>query len=573
MTIDIDKLTPEEEDAILRAATAQLGGTAFFSSFEELVESSDGFGLPITPLQRAICRIIEGRHLMELRKNKVVIEALGGNSRIPRQSKEIVLLAGIRTAKSMLAAATAIWASQTADLSQLREGEIARYSILSLELDNARIVLGHLVGALQKPRLSALRVQAKQEAILDEIGADSVGSEYLRHPSGRIVEIRVVAGKRAGGSLVGRWSMGVCFDEAPRMLGAGDGVINYEDARKAVVLRILNGARILSIGSPWQPYGPIYDIVQKEWGHPQNNRIVIRGKAYDMNPVWWDKARVEEARLNDPKTYQTDVLAEFADEEEALFPQALLAKSTLRGLYPVPFSATHDYVAAMDPATRGNAWTLVIAGRRGRKKTVVYHREWRGTSLTPLNPRDVLKEAAEDLANYKLNWCYTDQWAADANKAVAQQMNLHLVDIDWTQQENVEAYSSLAAAMAMGTVEVPNDSQLHKDLKLVQKKPSTAKNGFSIHLQSTPDGRHCDYAPALARAMKQWIDEEKAVVPRHGEPGWDEHWEKSQIEQEEMALIREQLKGSEFEEEPLDDPFDEYLEQQSLVTYVRKEWG
>ena len=187
-----------------------------------------------------------------------------------------------------------------------------------------------------------------------------------------------------------------------------------------------------------------------------------------------------------------------------------------------------------------------------------------------MNPRDVLKEAAEDLKVYKLNWCFTDQWAADANKAVAQQLGLHLVDIDWTQQENVDAYSSLASAMAMGTIEIPNDSQLHKDLKLVQKKPSTARAGYSIHLQSTPDGRHCDYAPALARAMKQWIDEEREVVPLPGQPGWDEHWEKNQIEREEMELIHKQI-GS--DEEPLDDPFDDYLEQQDLKIYARKEWG
>src|SRR6185436_19190497 len=80
MTIDIDKLTPEEEDAILRAATAQLGGNAFFSSLEELVESTDGFGIPITELQRACCRIIEGVPLgARLRKNPIIKEALGGN--------------------------------------------------------------------------------------------------------------------------------------------------------------------------------------------------------------------------------------------------------------------------------------------------------------------------------------------------------------------------------------------------------------------------------------------------------------------------------------------------------------
>lgn len=562
-TIDIGSLTTEEEEAILRAATASLGRTYFFKSLEELIESPDGFGLStITDLQRAICRIIDGSGIGALRHNKIVKEALGGTVQIPKDPKEIVILAGIRTAKSLIAAATAIWSSQTFDITGLRDGEIPRYSILSLELDNARVVLQHLVGALQKPRLAHLRVQVKQHALLDETGAETVGSEYLRHPSGKIVEIRVVAGKRAGGSLVSRWSFGCCLDEAPRMLGSSDGLINYEDARRAVLGRLRSGAKLLSIGSPWQPYGPIYDVVQKEWGRPSPGRVVIRGKAPDMNPEWWTDERCEEMRLSDVKTYQTDVLAEFADEEEALFPQILLAASTSKDSYPAPYFGGHDYVAAMDPATRGNAWTLVVASRLGRIKRIVYHREWRGTSITPLNPREVLKEAAEDLQNYHLNWCLTDQWAADANKAVAIEFNLALVDVAWVQQENVEAYSSLAAAMAMGTVRIPDDPLLQKDLKMVKKKPSTARNGYSIHLPTTPDGRHCDYAPAIARAFKPWLDDEKEDTPKPGDDKYGAYLEGRMIENEEAEFKKG--KHDPLFDEPDFDPFDDLMEGDSL---------
>lgn len=570
--INIDKLTTEEEDAILQLAAARLGQDQFFDSLEDLIAEPDGFGVStITPLQRAVCRLIDGTGLRELAGDPVVREALGGNIDVPLAPSEVLILAGIRTAKSLMAAATAIWSSQRCDLSNLRDGEIPRYSILSLELDNARVVLGHLVGALQKPRLAALRVQVKQEKILDEIGGDAVGSEYLRHPSGRIVEIRVVAGKRAGGSLVSRWSFGACLDEAPRMLGSSEGVVNYDDARRSVRGRLLPGARLLSIGSPWQPYGPVYDIVQNEWGRPTPDRVVVRGKGPDMNPVWWTPARCEEMRRSDIKTYQTDVLAEFADEDEAMFPQAMLAEATIRTVYPAPYAASHDYVAAMDPATRGNAWTLVICSRKGRMKQVVFHCEWRGSSVQPLNPREVLKEAQEHLAAYQLDWCYTDQWAADANKAVALELGLALIDIDWNQSNTVGAYTSLAAAMAMRTVLIPNDPSLQKDLKLVKKKPTN--RGFSIHLPSTPDGRHCDYAPALARAMKQWLDDEHAVLPKPGDAEYAEHEENLMIEREESALTRGKFDPMIHEPDGESDPFEEMIQSRDLETYARRQWG
>lgn len=522
-----EHMGPSEEQLLLNRFAIEVGRYSFFDSLEDLLSSPDGFGLTtVTPLQRAVCRVIDGSGLRDLERHEKVVEALGTydyDSEVEGQPGDVVIVAGIRTGKSIIAAATAIWASQTCSLEELRDGEIARYSILSLELDNARVVLGHLLGALQKPRLQALRVNPKEHAILDEIGADVVGSEFLRHPSGRVVEVRVVAGKRAGGSLVSRWSFGLSLDEAPRMLGSTEGVINYDDARRAVKGRLVEGGQILSIGSPWQPYGPIYDIVQNEWSKPTRDRVVIRAKGPDLNPQWWSEERCRDIKRSDPKAYQTEVLAEFADEEEAIFTQALLAKCTRKERGALPHAVGHDYVAAIDPATRGNAFTLVVGSRRGRVKKIVFNKEWKARAGEVLSPRAVLREVRDICARYKLSWAFTDQWAADAMRDIGYEEGFNLVDIDWTQQETVDTYTSLAAAMADGTVEVPPDPMLQKDLKLLKKKATN--RGFSIHLPTTPDGRHCDYAPALARCLKQWIDDEKTLPPKRGEDGYVEYVE------------------------------------------------
>jgi hypothetical protein len=240
-------LSRSEEDEILRAAQQRLGLTAFFPDLETLLTSPDGFALPATDLQRAICRLIDGRPLAEL-ATPLVQAALGNLPLDPFNAErtppaEVVLLAGVRTAKSMIAAAVAIMSSQRCDVSQLSPGEIPRFSILSLSLDNAKVTMGHLVGALQKPHLKHLRVDPAQtenwRELMEETSAESAWSVFVWHPSGRPVEIRVIAGKRAGGSLVSRWSAGVCLDEAARMVGDSDGVINYDDAVKAVRTRLL----------------------------------------------------------------------------------------------------------------------------------------------------------------------------------------------------------------------------------------------------------------------------------------------------------------------------------------------
>ena len=65
------------------------------------------------------------------------------------------------------------------------------------------MIFGHIVGRMMaSPLLSKL--------ILETPTADTL---MVKHPSGRPVEIKVVAASKAGSSLVARWSAG--GDEVP----------------------------------------------------------------------------------------------------------------------------------------------------------------------------------------------------------------------------------------------------------------------------------------------------------------------------------------------------------------------
>lgn len=330
-------------------------------TLEALLTSRAGFGLTsASPLQRAICRLVDGTPLGELADAHGVLESFGVTSAagVPGEAPaELIILSGIRAGKSLLAAALAVHASQTVDVSSLGPGEVPRVSVLSLTTDLGRVVFSHLTGNIQaRPALRAL--------LLEEPTADSV---QLRHPSGRAVEVKVVAGSRAGASLVARWSAGAIFDEAPRMVGAEDGVVNFDDARAAVLGRFLPGARLVAIGSPWAPFGPIYDAVQDGFGRPTVDRVIVRAPAYRMNPVYWNPIRCAALRLRDPDVYRTDVEAEFADPDAALMTAAAIDAVTREGALELPPDPTKAYVAAIDPATRANAWPLVIGyvERRG----------------------------------------------------------------------------------------------------------------------------------------------------------------------------------------------------------------
>ena len=556
----------------------------FFASLEELIESPDGFGITtISPLQRAICRIVSGVALADLVDHPHVAEGLGLSTvevqgfedqraeagyPIPR---EVFVVAGIRTFKSLLVAANAIWASQTADVSLLKAGEIPRYSIVSLSVDNAKVVLQHLHGCIAQERFDALRLDtsalSKTDAWKDVIrdsGSELVGSAFVWHPSGRPMEIRVVAGKRAGGSTVSRWSFGMGLDEATRMVGAEEGVVNYTDIRRSVLGRLLPGAQLFSVGSPWVAEGPVFDIVHEWWGQPRLDQVVIRGSGPLLNPTWWTEARCEELKASDPIAYQMDVLGEFGEQGCALIPQTFIAQCTRSSADAIPYEAGHTYVAAMDPATRGNSWSLVIGDRVRRFdehknliatiKRVVFATQWTGNPLTPLKPRSTMRDIAEVLQEYAIDWLYTDQWSADSLKDHAQEFGLSLVENTMLQDESYQAAVNLREAMAEQLVEIPNDPYVQKDIRLVRRMVN--RRGPAIMLPVTTDGRHCDYASVIMQLFRHWLEEDKPLAPKYGTEAFQDK-ELAEMREKAYARVRAVEEGPEdwVDLDPVADPY------------------
>ena len=475
---------------------------------ETLLTSADYFGLTTaTPLQRAICRVTDGKGLGELARHASVLDGIGPVPEGLGRPRELVILSGIRTGKSLFTAALAVHWTQVADIRHLTVGEVARVSVLSLTVDLARVVFGHIVGnCLAKPTLKKL--------VIGEPTADSI---FLRHPSGRPVEIKVVAGARAGASLVARWSAGLILDEAPRMIGADEGVVNYDDARSAVIGRLLPGAQLVSIGSPWIPVGPIYDAVQECWKQPTPEKVVIWAPGWVMNPIFWTPERVEHLKQTEPDIFVTDCMAQFASAEESLFNSLDLDKSTRSSPAELPWDPAQEYVAAMDPATRSNAWTLIIATRIGNKRIIVLARQWLGSKLEPLNAVDVMSEIAKICKSYNVKGVMSDQYFGDALHAIARERGFSVIQKHLTEVEKAQKSMSLRTRLNEGAIELPPIPELRTDMQRVKR--ITTQTGIKVKEPRTSDGRHCDFFSSILLALLPWLDDVKSAPP---EPGSDE---------------------------------------------------
>lgn len=530
------------------------------SRLEALVTHPDAFALTTaTPLQRAICRCLDGVALGELAFDPDVQwafssttgdEALAIIAKLPvgELPAEVVLCAAVRCAKTLISSALAFKACLTVDLSLTRPNEEVRYSIAATDIDKARMAISHLEGTI--PYAPLLR-----PFFLHKI----TGGLMIRHPSGRPIEIKVIVAGRGGAGVISRWSAGLTADEAARMQGQGK-VVNLPDLLKAAHGRILPGGQIFMPGSPWAPTGPIFDAVQDQWGKPSSGRVVIRGRGPMMHPALWTPAYRKKllGLPNGELIVQTECDAEFGSPETYFFTSenirhAIDAWRDRFGGGPdaagvamplsmkVPYNPDWDYAAWMDPATRGNAWTAVIVGRKSgeteaeNEYVVAYACEWRGTKSNPMRGKKVFEELAPVLEEYGLTSITSDGWSVDLIAEVAADASPPiLVELDDGNQETKDKrYIDFREAVISEPprIAIPPIPQLRGDLLAIQRV--LTPNGMRFPLPTTGDGRHADYAPSTVGAFAKakdgpsWISAMRKVKGRQDAEGGPKPWEKA----------------------------------------------
>lgn len=501
-------------------------------TLEGLLTGSRAFRLPASPVQRAICRAIDGLPLGDLGDDPAIVAAFGGPKAIAYlqapegKPREVYIIGGSRIGKTLLAAALLFKASQTVDLTGLGLGDEPRAPVLSLDKDKANACYTHLINNVKAPD-GALRGY-----LLDE-GRNELDSQaaWLRHPSGRKIQVCVTANKAAGNAVVSYFLAGVIFDEACKMHGVGEAVVNFDDARTNALGRLLPGAQLIAIGSPWAPFGPMYEAFQNRLGKPAPDLVVIHARGDVANPWWWTPKRVAELPA---KIRHTEVDAKFQAPEEALYDEETI-KACGRPAGDLPRERRLGYVATMDPATRSNAWTLTVGTHKGGKLVVACVRQWLPQPGAPLSPSTVFSEMAPLLRGYGVDAVVTDQYSTDALRELADLTGLSLVEHAWTADRKTECYGALATRFAERTVEVPLDPDLLDDLKMVKRR--VTQEGVSIVLperkHATGLKRHCDYAAALASLQDQAPAEEPEET--------EQSWENREIERRERrAREREQ---------------------------------
>lgn len=463
------------------------------SPTEIMLTHPELFGLgSATPVQRAICRASDGADLAELWDDPNVRAAFGGSRPTPGTVPPMMLdIGAIRTGKSLKAAAIAVTRSQTADLSSIRRGEQPpRIPICSTSVDNAKIVYTHLVGhVMQSPRLSRLVVGQTADTLT------------IRHPSGTPVEIKVTAGARAGASLVGRWLAGVVFDEATLLLGSSDGRVRDLDADLLQLQgRMLPGAQVIMIGSTVAPpRGPAYRLLKEHFGHPSRECVAIWSTGPEAHPGLYTDEYL--AGLS-PEVREVCTKRVFLDPERTWLTPDLLDACTRDGYEELEYDPCATYVVATDPATRTNAWSLVVLGCYPEPPTyrIAHAREWVPQPGERLRIRDVFREIQQVCQRYQTALVVGDRHMADALMEIGAEFGIEYLNADFKRETYNEAYLEMKRLMDDGALELPPNETIRSDLQKIRRVVS-ARGVLSFEISAPGQGRHCDYIPAILRAV------------------------------------------------------------------------
>lgn len=468
-------------------------------NLESLLVHPEGFGLTGASIpQRAICRVMTGVPLGEYATHPDVVSMLGGQAAVnayeanPVAPDMCVLGAAVRCAKSTIAGAKALRNAYLGDCSGLPPGEIPRVPIVSVDLDKAKETFDKIINALKNsPRLRSLMVKEP---------ADGAIAVLVRNKSGRSVEIKMAAGAKAGRTLVSRWLLGIIFDEAPRMQGQEDGVINLPDAISAVAARMRTGAQIDLVGSLWAPKGKVFELVTERLGRPGRDVIVMVANGPQLRPDLYTPEYCERIRKVDDTAYETDVMSRFADPDTALLASVDITAAT-QPYERLGWAPGQNYVAIIDPATRGNGWTLEVYGTNPRGGyDLCLAREWIGSRAKPLKGSLVLPEVGEEIGAYELAEVWTDQAGYDHLVDIAELVKVPF-DLRLANRDDDVAVKKLPMLLTEKRLTLPNIPQVRKDLIALRKRPKISGGSQPI-LPKTADGRHCDFGAAALLAMQ-----------------------------------------------------------------------
>lgn len=400
---------------------------------------------------------------------------------------EVVCIVGRQSGKTRIASTIAAYEAVLAD----REPDRSElYAVLTAQ--DQRAALRALFGYARAP--------FEMVPVLKRSVAD-VRADSLRLKSG--VTLATYPCRPA--AVRGLRARVACVDELAFFTATDGRPQDVEMLRALRPALATTGGKLVVLSSPYSQSGALWELHRRHFGRNDSSTLVWQASAPEMNPTL-PADYLERMREDDPEAYRSEVLGEFRTGVATFFdPEALDAcvVRDRRELSPVPGVR---YVAFADPSGGSrDAFTVAVAHGADERVVVDAVRAW----PAPFNPAGVVEEASALLKLYDVRSVtgdrYAGEWPREAFRARG-------IGYETAELDRSQLYLELLPHVNAGTVELPDEEKLLRELRGLERRRGTAGRDRVDHRPGHYDDRANAVAGVASLLGKRRIDPLKFIA-------------------------------------------------------------
>lgn len=424
------------------------------------------YGLPLDEGELAIFRHHTGRH--------EYLPPPGGY-------REAVMLVGVRSGKTRILSAVAVYESGIAYRGSAPD---ALYSILLAQDMRAagRTLYNYASGMIARSQRLNGMLEEHTKTTLKFTNGIFVGA-YPCNPD----------------AIRGFTCPFVGIDEFAFYRGSDESQTDEEMLIAARGRGATLGGRLIISSSPGYEDGALFKLVTQHYGKDDASTLVWRATAPEMNPTL-DPAYLARMEKEDPVAFRAEFLGEFRAGVMSAFDPLRIEECRAIGVHERPRRKGVPYYAFVDPSGgRVDSFGLAIGHDEEGVTVLDVVREWRA----PFSPSSVVAEACDILREYGCSTVFGDKFGGEWPP---EQFREHGVDYVPSDLDASALYVKFIATVNSRGVLLLDDDRLIRQLKGLQRRRASGREKVDHKPGEHDDVANC--VAGVARVLSLMADPE-----------------------------------------------------------------
>jgi hypothetical protein len=461
----------------------------------------DVLGISLTPGQSALVKVTVDRvNPMDLDDplERDAAEVMFGTDVdvVPPEARRVVtVVAGRGSGKTAITAYVALYRALTADLSMLAKGEPGVGIVVAPIRALARQIMSFIRGAIdENPKLRAMVTRTTQHEI------------EMRRPDAHDVALRIVPADKGGAATRGVSIFHAALEECAFF--ESEGAVKDSEIKKAIAPRLLPGAQLWLISSPWKKSGLLWTTFDRNWNTPRDS-IVCHAASTMLLGIKRTITAVKAEWLADAENAAVELGSidgregpRFLDDATSqYFGTDLIAQAIVEELPPAPVYVRK--VAAADHAFRADGSAVCVVGEREDGTIDVLDMlELKPNRRKALLPSAVVADFASILKKHGVFEIWADSHSREMLRESYKKHGVTLRDAPNSNRSNTEAHATTRGAFLEGRIKISaRELTLIRQLKEVTSIPLAG--GLIKFSKPRRANEHGDVASSFILAASQ----------------------------------------------------------------------